>query len=218
MGSFSQDIRYAFRALGKSPGFAALAVVTLALGMGVTTTLFSTINGILLRPLPVAHPEQLTVLALQENGDHGVQSFSYPDYQDLRAQVSSFSDVLAYRVTLAALSADNKGDHCIVSRVSGNYFSMLGIQPAAGRLILPTEGQTPGADPIVVLGYAYWQKRFAGDRSIVGKQVTLNGHPATLIGVAPKDFRGTYALVDMDLYVPLSTDLRLSGDTACARA
>jgi len=214
MRVFWQDIRYSLRTLSKAPGFAVLAVATLALGMAVTTTVFSTINGILLRPLPVSHPEQLMVLALQNGTDHSVQNISYPGYQDIRSQTSAFSDVLAYRVTLAALSADNKGDHCIVSRVTGNYFSMLGLQPAAGRLILPTEGQTPGADSIVVLGYAYWQKRFGGDRNVIGKQVTLNGHPATLIGVAPEGFRGTFAIVDMDIYVPLSTDLRLPGDTA----
>jgi len=214
MRSFWQDLRYAIRTLLKAPGFAALAVVTLALGMAVTTMMFSTINGIILRPLPVSHPEQLAVLALQDASGPAMQNFSYPGYQDLRTQTPSFSDILAYRVTLAALSADNRGDHCIVSRVSSNYFSMLGLQPATGRLILPTEGQTPGADPIVVLSYAYWQKRFAGDSGVVGKQVTLNGHPATIIGVAPKGFHGTYALVDMDLYVSLSTNVRLAGDTS----
>jgi predicted permease len=214
MGSFSQDLRYALRALGKSPGFAALAVITLALGMGVTTTLFSTVNGVLLRPMPVPHPEQLAVLALQVGGEHGVQNFSYPDYQDLRSQSDAFSDILAYRITLTSLTADNRGDHCIVGRVTGNYFSMLGVQPALGRLILPTEGQTPGADPIVVLGYAYWQKRFGGDKNILGKHVDLNQHSATVVGVAPKEFHGTYALVDMDLYVPLSANFLTKDETA----
>jgi predicted permease len=213
MGSFSQDLRYALRALGKSPGFAALAVVTLALGMGVTTTLFSTVNGVLLRPMPVPHPEQLAVLALQVGGEHGVQNFSYPDYQDLRSQSDAFSDILAYRLTLTALTADNRGDHCIVGRVTGNYFSVLGVQPALGRLILPMEGQTPGADPIVVLGYAYWQKRFGGDKDILGKHVEINQHSATVVGVAPKEFHGTYALVDMDLYVPLSANFGTKDET-----
>ena len=214
MGSFSQDLRYALRALGKAPGFAALAVVTLALGMGVTTTLFSTVNGVLLRPMPVPHPEQLAVLAMQQGGEHGLQNFSYPDYQDLRGEKDAFSDILAFRLTLAALSADNRGDHCVVTRVSGNYFSMLGVQPALGRLILPSEGKTPGADPVVVLGYAYWQKRFAGDKEIIGKHVELNGHPVTLVGVTPKEFHGTYAIVDSDAYVPLSAEIGTKGDTA----
>ncbi|PYU63773.1 MAG: permease [Acidobacteria bacterium] len=160
-----------------------------------------------MRPMPVPHPEQLTVLSLQQAGDKSLQSFSYPDYLDLRDQSSSFSDIIAYRVTLAGLTADNRGDHCIATRVTGNYFSMLGVQPALGRLILPTEGQTPGADPILVLGYSYWQKRFAGNKNVIGKQVEANGHPLTIVGVAPKEFHGTYSIVDSDLYVPLSASI-----------
>ena len=207
MASFWQDLRYAFRAFGKSPWFASLAVVTLALGIAVNTSIFSIINGFLMRPMPVPHPEQLTVLSLQQAGDKSLQSFSCPDYLDLRDQSSSFSDIIAYRVTLAGLTADNRGDHCIATRVTGNYFSMLGVQPALGRLILPTEGQTPGADPILVLGYSYWQKRFTGNKSVIGKQVEANGHPLTIVGVAPKEFHGTYSIVDSDLYVPLSASI-----------
>src|SRR6266436_2588098 len=141
--SLWQDLRYAFRALGNSPWFATIAIVTLALGIAVNTSIFSMVNGLLLRPLSVTHPEQLSVLALQQSGDHSVQRFSYPDYLDLRNQSSSFSDIVAYRLTLGGLSADNRGDHCIITRVSGNYFSALGVQPTLGRLVLPTEGQTP---------------------------------------------------------------------------
>ncbi|PYX50761.1 MAG: hypothetical protein DMG76_33875 [Acidobacteria bacterium] len=207
MASFWQDLRYAFRAFGKSPWFASLAIVTLALGIAVNTSIFSIINGFLMRPMPVPHPEQLAVLSLQQAGDKSLQSFSYPDYLDLRDQSTSFSDIIAYRVTLAGLTADNRGDHCIATRVTGNYFSMLGVQPALGRLILPTEGQTPGADPILVLGYSYWQKRFAGNKNVIGKQVEANGHPLTIVGVAPKEFHGTYSIVDSDLYVPLSASI-----------
>src|SRR5437773_1747074 len=142
MANFWQDLRFAFRALGKSPWFAAIAIVTLSLGIAVNTCIFSMVNGFLLRPMPVPHPEQIAVLALQQAGDKSFQSFSYPDYLDLRAQSTSFSDVIAYRLTLGGLTADNRGDHCIATRVTGNYFSVLGVQPALGRLILPTEGQT----------------------------------------------------------------------------
>jgi predicted permease len=204
MSSFWRDLRYAARTLANSPGFTIIAIVTLGLGMAVNTTVFSVINGMLLRPLPVPHAEQLTVLAMQQAGTPGVQKFSYPDYQDIRSQADSFSDVFGYRPTLGALAVDGKGDHCLLSRVTGNYFSALGIQPALGRLILPTEGQTPGADSVVVLGYAYWQKRFGGERDVIGKQVEINGHPATIVGVTPKGFHGTYAIVDMDGFVPLS--------------
>lgn len=205
MQSFWQDLRYAARALRNSPGFTVIAIVTLGLGMAVNTTVFSVINGMLLRPLPVPHAEQITVLAMKQAGAPELQRFSYPDFQDIRKQADAFSDVFAYRNTLVALLVDNKGDHCVLSRVTGNYFTALGIQPEIGRLILPSESQAPGADPIIVLGYSYWQKRFGGDRTVIGKHVEINGHDATIVGVAPKGFHGTYAIVDMDGYVPLSS-------------
>jgi macrolide transport system ATP-binding/permease protein len=207
MATFWQDLRYAFRTLRNSPGFSIIAVVTLGLGMAVNTTIFSVINGLLLRPLPVPHAEQLTVLGLQAAGTPDVQAFSYPDYLDIRSQTDSFSDVFAYRPTLGSLVVDGKGDHCVLSRVTGNYFSALGVKPALGRLILPNESQAPGADPILVLGYSYWQKRFAGDPSVVGKQAQINDRPVTIVGVAPKGFHGTYAIIDMDGYVPLSASV-----------
>ena len=143
MGSLMQDLRYAIRTLLRSPGFTIIAIITLGLGIAVNTTVFSVINGILLRPLPVPHPEQITVLGLQQNGDSAFQSFSYPDYQDIaRDTTGAFSDVIGYNVTLSALNADNRGDHCIFSRVTGNYFSALGVKPEVGRLILPSEGST----------------------------------------------------------------------------
>jgi predicted permease len=212
MSGIFQDLRYAYRMLAKSPGFTALAVLTLALGIGVNATVFSVINGMLLRPMPVPHPEQITVLAAQQEGSRDFQQFSYPDYLDIRRQADVFSDILAYRVSLVGLSVDGKGDHCIISRVTGNYFSTAGIQPALGRLIFPTEGQTPGADPILVLGYAYWQKRFGGDRNVIGKQVEMDGHPVTIVGVTPKGFPGMYAFLNMDGYVPLSAVAGLGGN------
>ena len=211
MQSFWQDLRYAARTLRNSPGFTIIAIITLGLGMAVNTTVFSVINGLILRPLPVPHPEQIAVLAMQQTGTPGFQRFSYPDYQDIRQQTDSFSDIVGYRATLTGLTIDGKGDHCVLSRVTSNYFSALGLQPAAGRLILPTEGQTPGADPILVLGYSFWQKRFGGDPSIVGKQVSLNGHSVTVVGVAPKGFHGLYAVVDMDGYVPFSAAIGSKG-------
>ena len=213
MTSFWQDLRYAFRALRNSPWFAAIAVVTLALGIAVNTSIFSIINGFILRPLPVPHAEQLAVLSLQQAGDHSLQKFSYPDFVDLRDQAASVADILAYRITLGGMAADNRGDHCIITRVSGNYFPILGVQPALGRLFLPTEGQTPGADPVIVLGFSYWQKRFAGDIAIIGKHVEINNHPLTIVGVAPPEFHGTYSVLDSDLYVPLSADISSKGDS-----
>jgi predicted permease len=206
--SLLQDLRYAVRAFLKAPWFALLAIVTLALGIAVNTTIFSVINGFLLRPLAAAHPEQLVVLGLRQGSDMNLQKFSYADYLELReASGRAFADLAAYRITLASLTNEKVGDHSIVTRVTGNYFAMLGIQPELGRLILPTEGQAPGADPVIVLGYAYWQKRFGGDLGVIGKHVELSGHPVTIVGVAPKDFHGTYFIVNSDIYVPLSADI-----------
>ena len=204
MQSFWQDMKYAMRSLRSAPGFAIIAVVTLGLGMAVNTTVFSVVNGLLLRSLPVPHAEQITVLAMKQPGAEGFQSFSYPDFQDIRSQAEALGEVFGYRTTLVGLIADGKGDHCVMSRVTGNYFSALGIKPAFGRLILPTEGQTPGADPVLVLGYGYWQKRFGGDKSVIGKQVQVDDHPVTIVGVTPKDFQGTYGFLNMDGYMPLS--------------
>jgi predicted permease len=207
MFNFWRDIQYAFRTLTKNPGFAIVGIVTLALGMAVNTTLFSVINGFLLRPLPVPHPEQITVLSLKQAGLPGNYRFSIPDYEDLRDQADAFSDLLAFKVTLATVALEKKADHCIISRVSSNYFSSLGISPAYGRLILPTEGRTPGADPVMVLGYSYWRKRFGADPNVAGKKVEVNGNPFTVIGVAPREFHGTYSVLDMDAFIPLSAEL-----------
>jgi predicted permease len=213
MSSFWQDIQYAARSLRNAPGFAIIAIVTLGLGMAVNTTVFSIINGLVLRPLPVPHAEQITVLAMKQPGVQGFQSFSYPDFQDIRSQSESTGEVFAYRTTLVGVTADGKGDHSVMSRVTGNYFSALGIAPALGRLILPSEGQTPGADPVLVLGYDYWQKRFAGDKSVIGKLVQVDDHALTIIGVTPKGFKGSYGFLNMDGYIPLSATAGMGGGT-----
>ena len=206
MRNFAKDIRFALRTLANNPGFAVIGIVTLALGMAANTTVFSVVNGFLLRPLPVPHPEQITVLALKQSSVAGTYRFSYPTYGDLRDQTGSFSDVFAYRVSLGGLTVDHKSDHCLFSRVSNNYFTSLGVKPAYGRLILPTEGRIPGGDPIIVLGYSYWRSRFAGDPKIVGQKVQLNDRSFTVVGVAPREFRGTYPVMDMEAYVPLSAE------------
>ncbi len=212
MTNFWRDMKYAMRSLRTSPSFAIIAVITLGLGMAVNTTVFSVVNGLLLRSLPVPHPDQITVLALKQPGAEGFQSFSYPDFQDIRSQSETLSEVFAYRTTLVSVVAYGKGDHCVLSRVTGNYFSALGIQPALGRLILPSEGQSPGSDPVMVLGYAFWQRRFGGDKGIIGKQIQVDDHSMTIIGVTPKNFQGTYAFLNMDGYIPLSAIAGLGDD------
>jgi predicted permease len=204
MNALIQDIKYAVRVLVKAPGFAAIAILTLALGIGANTAIFSVVNSFLLRPLPVKDPGEITVLAMQQKNALLSQYFSYPTYQDIREQSSAaFSDLLAYRLGLDGLSVNGQADHVLTSFVSGNYFTMLGVKPFLGRLILPSEGKVAGADPVVVLGYGYWEHRFGGDREVVGKNVSIDGHAFTIVGVAPESFHGLNSVVDMQAYMPM---------------
>jgi putative ABC transport system permease protein len=200
------DLRYSVRQLLKSPGITALVILTVALGIGVNTSVFSLLNGFL-RPLPVRGPAEIVVLAAQTNGDEtGVQyQFSYPALADFRKQVTLFSDVFAFDTRIAGLSLDGKSSQVLYSAVSGNYFPALGLQPAAGRLFRTGEGEASHSDLAIVLGFAFWQKRFNGDPGAIGRQVRLYGKPARIVGVAPKGFHGLYTGAEMDCYLPLAS-------------
>src|SRR5216683_1671548 len=205
MNGLLQDLRLAIRQLCKKPGFASTSVLTLALGIAANVAIFSAVNGTILHPLPVPHAEQIAVLAAQQQGAPvGVYFLSYPDLLDFRKQADTFSDLFASEVALGGMSADNKADHFVGSYVSGNYFSGLGVKPALGRLFLPGEGEHAGSEEQIVLGYSYWQKRFAGSSQVIGKQVLVDGKPVTIIGVTPKEFRGTSFALNMDAYLPMS--------------
>ena len=204
MNAFWQDLKFGARMLAKSPGLTAIVVITLALGIGANTAIFSMVNGMLLRPLPVRAPEQIMVLAPEQKGaSFQDYNMSYLDLADYRKQVSTFSDLFAYELAFAGLSADGRAEKIAVSYVTGNYFSALGLQPTLGRLFLPGEGEKPGEAAMIVLGYSYWQKRFGGDPKAVGKQVLVDGKPATIVGVGPKGFRGVESVFEMDAYLPL---------------
>jgi predicted permease len=198
-----QDIRYGARMLIKNPAVTLVAVITLALGIGANTAIFSAVNGMLLRPLPVANADRLDVIAGQLKGVDGFSSFSYLDYRDLRAQATGFSDVIAYNINLMGLNVDGKADPLVINYVSSNFFSGLGLKPAAGRLIYGDESEKQGIEPVVVLAYSYWKKRFNGSPDVVGKRVQLNGRAATVIGVAPEGFHGLYSILDVQAYMPL---------------
>jgi hypothetical protein len=199
-----QDVRYGLRQLRRSPGFAAVSILTLALGIGVNTVIFSLVNTVLLRPLPVKDPDQLMSLSFQQPGGAFMPLFSYPDYRDIRERAgAAFSDILAYRIGLDALNVNGQADRIMVHYVTGNYFTLLGVKPVLGRLILPSEGEAPEADPVLVLGYSYWQKRFAGHPNVIGKRVLIDGHPVTIIGVAPQQFLSVQAVIDVQGYLPL---------------
>ena len=205
MKTLLEDLRYAARMLLKNPGFTAMAVLTLALGVGANTAIFSMVDWILLRPLPVKDPQQLTVLAFQQGHTGFMQNtFSIAEYRDMRSQMdSAFSDVFSYQIGMDGLSENGRPDRVVTAFVSGNFFSSLGLQPSLGRLILPSEGEIAGADPIVVLSNAYWQRRYGGDPGVVGRKISVDGHAVTIVGVAPKGFHGIHALIGADAFLPM---------------
>src|SRR5262249_27443254 len=201
---FVQDLRYGLRMLRKNPGFTGVGVLTLGLGLGANAAIFGLVNAALLRPLPVKGSNELVTLSLRQDDGTSTPVFSYPDFRDIREQMSTaLSDVLAYRVGLDGLSVNGEAERVVVHYVTGNYFTLLGVEPALGRLILPSEGEEPEADPVLVLGYSYWQTRFGGDPFVIGKQVQIDGHPVTIVGVAPQNFRSVQAVIDVQAYLPL---------------
>jgi predicted permease len=207
----AQDLRYAARMLRKSPGVTATVVITVALGIGVNTGMFSLLNGWLLRPLPVPSADQITVLA-SEQKEGSNANFSYPDLLDFQHEAGEFSDLFAYAFMIGGLSADGEAREIAYISVTGNYFSALGVKPALGRLFLPGEGEKPGEELLVVLGYSFWQNKFGGDPHVIGKSVRVDGRQATVIGVTPREFHGTVFALDMDAFLPLSA-LSLLGDS-----
>jgi predicted permease len=204
MNSLIKDVRYALRNFLKRPGFTAIAVVTLALGIGANTAIFSLVNTVLLRPLPVPHPEQLTeVYGTFHNGaDYTIQS--YLNYKDYRDRNDVFSGLMAYRFAPMSISLESRNERVWGYLVSGNYFDVLGVQPYLGRYFTTEEDKTPGAQPVAVISYGCWQKRFASDRGIVGQTLKLNSHQFTVIGVAPDGFIGTEVAYAPELFVPMA--------------
>ncbi len=199
-----EDVRYAVRQLRHAPAFTLTAIVTLALGTGVNTGIFSIING-LGRPLPVADADRLVVLAAEEPGDvTGFRyHFSYPTLVDYRRQTDVFSELFGWDVSLAGLTIDRTTHKFIYSQVTNNFFPGLGLAPALGRLFRAGEGEHLGAEHLVVLGHSYWMRRFGGAADVIDRQVRINGTPARIVGVAPKGFRGLFGVVDLDGYMLL---------------
>jgi predicted permease len=204
MHTLWHDLAYGVRMLRKHPGFTVLAVFTLALGIGANTAIFSVVDWLMIRPLSVSHPEQISFLTIQQEGRYS-NGFSIPDLLDIQNQSSSvFSDVAGIGFGFSGgLTFDGKTQPIQAGYVSGNFFRMTGIKPHLGRFILPSEGAVPGADPVIVLSYSYWATRFGGDPNIVGKQAAFDGRPVTIIGVAPEGFRGLISLFDTQGYLPI---------------
>jgi len=206
MGTLFQDLRFAFRQLGRAPSFAITAVLTLALGIGANTAIFSLVNSLLLKPLPAQDPGQIAELAESQGSGPVFPQLSLPEYKQIRSQAGhSFTGVAATTMGLDGIAiAGQQPERILTSYVSGNYFSVLGLQPAAGRLFLPGEGEVEGHDPIVVLGYDYWKEKFNADPGVIGHPVTIDGRPFTIVGVAPDGFAGTQAFVKLAAFLPVS--------------
>ena len=203
MYSMIKDIQYGFRSFWKRPGFTAIAVITLALGIGANTAIFSLVNTVLLRPLPVSHPEQLVEVynTLHNGADYTIPS--YLNYKDYRDRNDVMSGLMAYRFVPVSISHESHNERIWGYLVSGNYFDVLGARPAFGRFFLPEEDRTPGSHPVAVIGYGFWQKRLASDPNAIGRELLINGKKFTVVGVAPKDFRGTEVAYAPEVFVPM---------------
>ena len=230
MHTLVQDLRYGFRMLLKQKGLTAVALLSLALGIGANTALFSIMDAMLLKMLPVKEPERLVLfksVAPQEfsvgsyNGSSNKDeqtglinrtSFAYQTYQRLREQQGPLSDVFAYGGVGLNVIADGQADVAGGQAVSGNYYAGLGVQPAVGRL-LTDEDDKAGAPPVAVLSHRYWQKRFGGDAAIIGKQINLNNVPFTVVGVSARGFDGTMGVgTSLDVSIPLALEPQLYAD------
>lgn len=213
METIVQDIRYGFRLLVKSPGFTAIAVVTLALGIGANTAIFSLINAVLLKMLPVHNPGELVVV-----GDPGlvntvwggtpqVTIFSYPLYRELRDGNHVFSGLLAanneHRIRVETNRSGEITSDASGELVTGNYFSLLGVNAHMGRTLTPDDDRVPGADPVAVVSHRFWKEKLSGDQSIVGQTIRLNGNPFTIVGVAPAGFLGDTVGETPDFWMPM---------------
>lgn len=204
-----QDVRFGLRMLRKNPSFTIVAVLTLALGIGANTAIFSVINSILFKPLPVQAPQELVDVFNTPPKDEAILQYvplAYPDYLDYRDQNTQLTGLLAFAPTEVALERENKSELIPVEEVTGNYFQVLGLQLKLGRGFDEAQDRVPGGDPAVVLSYAAWHSKFAGDPNIIGKTITINEHPMTVVGVAPQNFHGLMRVVAPDLWAPISMD------------
>lgn len=210
MENLIKDVRYGVRMFMKNPAVTLVAVVTLALGIGANTAIFSGVSAFLMRPLNVPHPNEL-IRPQEIAEDRGLtDEMSYPDYLDYRNQSTSFTGLAAEDMLSVAIDAENQNDLIWGQVVSANYFDVVQVKPILGRSFLPDEDKTIGANPVVVLSHSFWQRRLTGDPNIVGKTVQLNNRAYQVIGIAPESFAGTKFALALDFWTPISMaeDLR----------
>jgi predicted permease len=199
-----RDLRFALRGLRKSPGFTIVAVATLALGIGANSTIFSLVNAVIFRPLPVERPEELVAVYGHTATSSTHDSNSYPNFLDYRAEAETLEGMFAFTNFFASLSIEGSAELVIGEIVSEDYFRVLGVEARVGRTFLAEEFAAPGAGPVAVLSHAFWQSRFAGDPGVLGRTLRLNGVPYTIIGVAPRGFGGMMPAVSAQMWIPLS--------------
>ena len=210
MSNLLQDCKYGFRVIKKSPGFAVIAIFTLALGIGANTTIFSWINSTLLNPVPgLSRPGEVVSLTLSKPGDNPFP-FSYPDLEAMRDGQQSFTGIAACGFVQMSLKAEAKQQRVSGMLASANYFDVLGVRPFLGRGFLPEEDTKPGGAPVAVIGYRFWQSHFAAKRNIVGQTIEINEHPYTIVGVTPAEFQGSQTGVRTDIWVPITMGAQLN--------
>ena len=213
MTTFLQDLRYAARTLRRAPGFAFIVILTLGLGIGANTAIFSLMDQVLLRLLPVKDPRALVQLdgpGAFSGRTFNDRTFSYPMYVDIRDRNTVFDGLIARFPTSATLTYRGQAERVDVEAISGNTFEVLGASPVIGRAITPDDDRTPGAHPIAVISYSYWQRRFAGSPTALNQVVTVNSTPVTVVGVAPSGFAGVVATQMPDLFMPLMMKAQLT--------
>jgi len=198
-----QDFKCAVRVLTKSPGFAALAILTLALGIGANTTIFSWINSTLLNPVPgLTNSNEVVSLTLSKPGDNPFP-FTYPDIEAMREGQQSFTGIAVCNFVPVSITGKRKPERLFGMVASANYFDVLGVRPFLGRAFLPQEDEKPGGAPVAVISYRLWQKRFAANPDILGQTIELNQHPFSIVGVTPPAFQGSQTGVYTDIWLPI---------------
>ena len=207
-----QDLRYGLRMLRKNLAFTVIAVLSLGIGIGATTTVFSVVNAFLFRPLPVKDPDRLVSVHKPSSTNVGIHTISYPDYLDYLERNEHFSEILAWSEAAVSLSTGDQPEAAYGMVVSGNYFNTLGVQPALGRVFGPDEDRVRGGHPVAVISFGLWQSHFGSDPAAIGQTIKLNGHSFTVIGVAPKGFTSTYTVFSPAVYVPLMMQGQVRSD------
>lgn len=209
MAALAWDLRYALRTLRKSPLFTTVAVLSLALGIGANTAIFTLVHQVMLESLPVPHPEQLALLSAvgrHYGSNTGSNALSYPMYQDFRDKNQVFTGMFCRHGKTLAVTFQAKTELVSGEEVSGNYFRVLGVGAALGRVFNASDDLYQGANPVAVLSYGYWKTRFAGDRRVLGEKIVVNGFPMTIIGVSQAGFNGTEMGISPQIRVPITME------------